>query len=748
MGGELAAHACEDIMSTIVLPRLGTLFRCLVTSAGYRSLLAESGLDKDLDDLALDARPGSSADLLLGLENAVARGLANDSGVRWSRLLRWAWRETRNALQKVVREVDTTPIPAEEGREAFHVGFAVPMLSGLVRLASTEFPGIDLDKWWVSPMAAWVEAAAALLGGAEHEDEVISRLHDTPRTTERWMAGKPVGELRHPFRRTVLLALGPHGETCPPDRVDMLTGWLTLTVAVQSLPEPERDALRRNFGLRQRQPWNLDDFVATLQRRSHAAGDRQVRAQAMALLQQVQQGFSSRPRDLYLVERHLADFRHLLDQEPDFWRQSYQNMHHRFSGRLAALQGRDDDALYLYAAAVDGVWWRGGPNQHLILREALLHAVGVGDLVRAKRYWDRTFMLGLNRWPKKALDEQERRRLAFSFERDFAPCKAKDRIPPGLEIMEREGPFGLTAEQLKHPNKKVKHAEGRTRRTPLMDAVREGTLADVERALAAGGDPDDYIKESGEGPLSYAMRRACDRHDPAIMEHLLKLELSLETVNRPASTSRETPLKIAIEMADAAAVERLIVLGADVERACSHMSSALCYAMMLLHESIHTDDRTQEHAYLAGRTGADVHDAKDGVALDADLVARRQRLATLRDASSENRAIFDAVMQWRARPPEPRRRVVSALLEHGANPNRRYKVERGDLAEWTPTLVAAQIGDLAVFRSLIEHGGDPDLLLMQTSSLDRRDAMWVAVIHQQRAIIDLLVERTRSCGVR
>ena len=150
---------------------------------------------------------------------------------------------------------------------------------------------------------------------------------------------------------------------------------------------------------------------------------------------------------------------------------------------------------------------------------------------------------------------------------------------------------------------------------------------------------------------------------------------------------------------------------------------------------------TQEAAYLAGKTRADVHDAKDGAALDIELATRRQMQAALRDASPRNRAIFDAVMEHYTRPAEPRRKVVRTLLRCGADANRRYKVEPHDLSEWTPTLFAAQVGDLDIFKSLIEHGGDPDLLLMQSSTLERYDALWVAVDHGRHAIVDFLVKR-------
>jgi hypothetical protein len=40
-----------------------------------------------------------------------------------------------------------------------------------------------------------------------------------------------------------------------------------------------------------------------------------------------------------------------------------------------------------------------------------------------------------------------------------------------------------------------------------------------------------------------------------------------------------------------------------------------------------------------------------------------------------------------------------------------------------------------------ESQGDPDLLLMQSSSLERYDAMWVAVDHGRHVIVDFLVKR-------
>lgn len=728
-------------MSHSVLPEIGQVFRSIITGAGLRPRLVELGLDKDFDDLALGRRPSSTADLLMGLENRIQQDLASDCGARWAQLLLWHWSQTRQVLQQVAREVETTPLALESGASVVRAGFTAPMLAWVMRFALHQFPGLDLEVWWRSPIEAWVKLVTSV--AKVDESEVIDRLHDTPRTTERWMAGDPVRELRFPYRDSVRRCLRENLNRCSVEQIDLLAGWLTLAVSYQSISSDLRDEARRSYVIHPQQPWSPGAFIADLQRKSHDAGPRDLWAMAEPMAMQIAVELNAENRNLDHVEALLRDYKLRIDAECERSGLSYQYIHDRLCARLAATVGNREEALKLYAAAVCGMWWRGGRNQEPILNEALLFSVGVGEVESAKRYWDKTFLLGLNRWPKRELDEQERRRLAFAFEQVFSPQLAHDRIPPKVELLVREEPFELTSKQLKNPNAKVKHAAGRTRRTPLMDAIREGTLNDVQQAIAAGGDPNDYVWESGEGPLTYAMRRACDRRDTRIMDYLLRMDLSAETVNRPASTSRETPLKIAIEMADAAAVERLGALGANVEHACDYVPTALVYALSLMYSSLHRRDMTQQLAYLQGRTRADVHDAKDGAVLDIQLASRRMELARLREASPIYEELFEHVMEWHLRPPEACRRVVTALLRLGADPNRRYKVEHEHLAEWTPTLFGAQLGDLEVFRALLKHGGDPDSTLMVSSSLDRQDALWVAVSHGRHAIVNELMRRGR-----
>jgi hypothetical protein len=163
--------------------------------------------------------------------------------------------------------------------------------------------------------------------------------------------------------------------------------------------------------------------------------------------------------------------------------------------------------------------------------------------------------------------------------------------------------------------------------------------------------------------------REFDRGAPVIMDYLLQFDLLEETVNCQASISCETPLEIAIEMADAAAVERLIALRADSEQASDYVQPMLWYAMVLLYGSIHLTDPTQEAAYMAGKTRAEIYDPKDCAALDVDLIARRQKQGALSDVLPRNLASFDVLMEHYRRPANPRRKVVLTLRKCCADAN-------------------------------------------------------------------------------
>lgn len=720
------------------LPKLGDLFRQLITAAGLRPLLSESGLDKDLDDAAIEARPESTSELIAKLEQQLLEALCAECGPTWQKWLDSAWRHTRTTVQQLVQSIDEM-VWDEEGLRQYRDRIQIPLCSGLLQSAQRQLSGPPLQALWDRPFQAWIEWFSAQL--AMEHSTVLDRLEPCldvdRRSLQRWLHGAPIKKSLWPFRAKVkACAAGTLSER----QIELSTGWLVMAVALQNLPS----TLRRAASQPTQHAPSFDAVVQHFAQREQQWAYRGIRKLAIPLLMEVEELFASTTEHTEAIQRGLDQLQHLIQQGTQQEQTQLQYQHDWLAARLAAFTRPHHEAVTLYQRAIEQAWWRKGANQGALLTEALYFSVGVGDQHTAKHLWDKTFLLGLNRWPKRPFDEQQRRQLALAFEQRFKPMKAKDRVPPAVEMVVREGPFSVSNEALAAPNRKVKHADGRTRRTPLMQAVMEGTLTDVKLLLQHGGAPNDYIPESGEGPLSYAMRRAYDQRDPSIMNHLLSLELTVETANRPASTKQETPLKWAIEMADATAVERLLQLGARPEESCGYQTSALCYAMMMFHHSKRPEAAMaiEQELYVSGKTRGEVYDAKEGVAMDVDLPGRRQSMLSLMQ-HPRYRALFQAVHEYYSRPVEDRRRVIEVLLRHGANPNRRYRVQPEHLAVWTPTLFAAEIGDLGLFKLLLTHGGDAALTLMPNDGpIQTYDALWVAVSHDRQEIVRYLRTKT------
>lgn len=721
----------------VVLPTPSNLFRALLTATGYRPFLERKGLGRDIDHLALEERPGSNFDLLENCQAQWLRAIRDDAGADWSNLIESTWNRHSKLLRSLARKADTTGMIQDRARSAIFRMLVIPEISGFVRRIHQELPLPDMRQWWDSPFASWLIVAQqkSSLSAQQLLARLANHLDLDERTLERWQQGNAIGKGLWPYRDTVMALVGDC--ELPRQQIDRLSGWLIMVVAIQSLPTGLRDTAKRDFFMQGQLPLRTEEqLIVLLKREAADLHSLPVRDQVAPVVNEIQSLFANPVGNHKAIRDRVDWLRSLCERSTPEIHAAHQYLWRWFSARLAANLGEKDSALKLYATACHEAWWRAGSSQHPLIHEALCYAVGVGDQVQANHYWDKCFLLGLNRPPKRKLDEQKKHLLSTEFERLYAPQKATQRIPPPMRYV--VGAFVLSPKDLANPNRKRAQADGRVRYTPLMDAVLLGTLEDVKKLVWAGGDPNVFIPESGENTLIMALRRAWDRQDQDILNYLLTLAISSETANRQASTKRQTPLQIAMNMADAKVVERLIELGADIEQPCFNSPSALVYAMALLHDSIHVSDPAQLDAYLQGRVPADSFDAKNGAILDCELSAQRLDVHAML-AEPRKKLIFEAVKQHYSRTADERRRVVMALLGRNADPNRRYPDFNGYRDQWTPTLFAAQLGDLDVLKAMIMAGGNPWLSLDEDSPGAEKNALWVAVSYKRQSVIEYLL---------
>lgn len=668
-------HTLNSTAPTLdVIARPGMLLRELITRSGWRKALdKDHKLAKLIDDAANEAAPSRLCENLQCVEAAFLAVLEQDCGPDWAHVFTSAWHATRACLQDLSQQVDASVLDDAAGRELVLQRFSVPQIAGFVRMVADRLPGPALDCWWAQPFEAWLAWTADQTG---IDSQSLADTIDTDqRTTARWRDGQaPVGYLRAPYT-TLAETLTKHQRTRPRVDVRHLCGWLTVSVAFQSLPPELRARIqahvldRRDPGAGYRQ--TVRALCDEVTRRVGAA-----RLPVFDLVAQIEDGFELRdaegwPVDLPGIEAAVARLGQCIDGVDPRWQASMRFLHDRMAARLATWQQRPDEAARRYAQAVQGSWWRAGPNQRAILTEALLQAVGCGDRSAALVYWGRLGLLGVREPAAARLDEQEWRRLAIGYEEAFAPLRAyfsakehqASRVPASTEYL--VGPWEPSARERKTPNQKM--AEGRTRRTPLMEAVMLGTLDDVKAMVAAGGDVNQFIPESGDGSLMYALRRAYSEKDPAILYYLLGLNPKPETVNRMASTWRETPLQMAIQMGSAEVVERLIELGASVHTECDGFGSALAYAQALMADSqqVRASPQSFEAGWRQGGGRPNGDDARAGALFAADLPARRQaqyaQQVTLVGSQARRDRIAAAVMTWMFPVPDNLQAVIEVL---------------------------------------------------------------------------------------
>jgi len=278
--------------------------------------------------------------------------------------------------------------------------------------------------------------------------------------------------------------------------------------------------------------------------------------------------------------------------------------------------------------------------------------------------------------------------------------------------------------------------------TPLSIACANGNAALIARLLDAGADPN-ATSEEGQTALMTASRNG--------RVEAIKLLLTRGAkVNLKEGFRGQTALMWAASEGNAAAAELLIEFGADVRAKSNGGFTALLFAVRNAHI---------EAATTLLKLGANVNDvAPDGTsALNMAVVNAYYEMAAVLLEHGANPNAPDPrgsalhTLAWLRRPgadgaagvghtphgpPPPTGRTTTlelakALLDHGADPNRRidWKEKRFDkeggttknppdiqlgrhllsYAGATPLYLAAHNGDVAYMRLLVEHGADPKI---------------------------------------
>jgi ankyrin repeat protein len=237
-----------------------------------------------------------------------------------------------------------------------------------------------------------------------------------------------------------------------------------------------------------------------------------------------------------------------------------------------------------------------------------------------------------------------------------------------------------------------------TGETPLMTASRSGKRAAVQALLEYGAD---VSAKEGAQEQTALMWAAAERH-----ARVVQLLLDYGADARARSTSGLTALLLSARQGDLESARLLLAAGADVNGAAADRLSPLLVATVRDHSRLAVfllDHGADPNAEGPGFTP--LHWAAG--LWETELTGPRG-IDTVRDE------------EWRALRgiSEGKLELITALLEHGANPNaaivkppQRVGFTRGglNLVGATPFVVAAGAADAALMRLLVAHGADPQL---------------------------------------
>jgi ankyrin repeat protein len=263
------------------------------------------------------------------------------------------------------------------------------------------------------------------------------------------------------------------------------------------------------------------------------------------------------------------------------------------------------------------------------------------------------------------------------------------------------------------PNRTVRAGE-----TPLMLASRAGRSDAVNVLLRAGAQVEAKETWNGQTVLMWA---AAAGH-AAVVQTLIEHKADI----RARSNAGTTPLVFAVRRGEMAAVRALVDAGADVKEKRSDGATALLVAVINGHEDL--VDYLLEKGADPNVEGGSTELTVQGVHARPMELKYRKLTNNERDSEGVTRGnIFGKPLQaavhvanWHISDQfvavkMDRLRVITSLLDHGADVNGRISMEeprwsgaryRRHLAGATALLLAAKAADVEVMRLLLDYGAD------------------------------------------
>lgn len=400
---------------------------------------------------------------------------------------------------------------------------------------------------------------------------------------------------------------------------------------------------------------------------------------------------------------------------------------HVFNGNLPA--AKDE-----YQKAVELSLYCSGPNQKSIIEEALAvtSCFEKPDMVLLKRFKVALVTMGYevesvggDKTSARASDHiqsWEVHAWQALFKRLFPDSGLfPDREVTISDLAVNTGPILMEKSykvDLRKPDRERTYGDKASKRKKmpqLIFAIGQEEYEDFDALLEAGADVN-VCSKAGDTPISNALAllSAIDlgaSQDKRYYNKLVQFEHADTIINSKLEKKKYTPLKLAIDTADFDIVEKVIALKADVNLTVTvDELSPLYYCMGHIAKSLDSDvlktSLCKPPKFFSDKEADAVRrytNSLAGSTLDEVRTNLQRMMLSPRGKHLLNDIRTKYVDSFAGLNIDELKNICRSLLKAGANPN---EIHSYPVDGYTPLMFAAEIGDLELYKLLLEYGGD------------------------------------------
>lgn len=700
-------------------PRLGEFYRALAVALGTK------GKNSDVDELA---RKGEfNWGLLPSLRHELIEApLAKYVDAEFSSMVDKVIAHVHRSYVGLVSTVALDSLNRDESLPLLVEHYFALHALGLIFSVKRGFDGPDLmqlldpDLHPVAVVLAWLDEGEPTPLAKSAYPKTTGTDRDNMEKYRKWAKGTDLPDLQSIVRFSASLqaADGNKEKKC-----QNLRRWLLIARALAHLerksPIPFRAAMRRHLLL------GMPDFdIGKALSNAVIESGKRFSALTMPALTLYERLKRTTPKDIGerdKLKSHLDHFACMASEVDPERRTQFHIEWMR--GRWHVLSGKLDAALSHYEIAAELANYRAGDQQKKIVEETLVLAGHLRKKALIKRLKHQAVAFGLFQNPRgdDVVEDWEIEHLSQQFHQVFP---AQGRFPESKTAGEGSAPLPFLAfdeDQIsnikldrRNPNREVsiKLIDGQRRRWSQLRFFASLNRFEEVKTLLDLGASVDVLDESRASALLCSIQHADQTRHRQTLDLLLACPHSTPTLNSATTKKQLTPLLCAIDFGEPDVVEKLLKMGASVDRRGNIVDQTPLYHALerlgavrmpeklhnvLLHSLENRSDLMQQEVLRRWNINL------------AGVFGEGERLRKFRDGP-RHAEIFKALVSDTVAENVNKHSIpnllgiIELLLQHKANPNARHSYPE---AGRTPLMLAAESDSMVAFDLMLRHDGDP-----------------------------------------